>query len=199
MIAGISASTDWNRIDLRHLGALAAVAEARSVSRAAERLGYTQSAVSQQIRSLERIVGVELLVRAPGARHVELTDAGQVGGVGAHVTVRGDEALADGGGVGEQAVAGTRQLDGARAGRSHEQLDADDALQRADLLADRRLRVAEPLCRATHRARLGDGGEGSEVAQVDPVPVSRRADARDDSPTCSAWRARRCSRGCASS
>jgi DNA-binding transcriptional LysR family regulator len=52
------------------------VAEARSVSRAAERLGYTQSAVSQQIRSLERIVGVELLVRAPGARHVELTDAG---------------------------------------------------------------------------------------------------------------------------
>ena len=52
------------------------MAEARSVSRAAERLGYTQSAVSQQIRSLERIVGVELLVRAPGARHVELTDAG---------------------------------------------------------------------------------------------------------------------------
>ena len=52
------------------------MAEARSVSRAAERLGYTQSAVSQQIRALERIVGVELLVRAPGARHVELTDAG---------------------------------------------------------------------------------------------------------------------------
>jgi DNA-binding transcriptional LysR family regulator len=52
------------------------VAEARSVSRAAERLGYSQSAVSQQIRSLERIVGVELLVRTPGARHVELTDAG---------------------------------------------------------------------------------------------------------------------------
>ena len=46
------------------------------MSRAAERLGYTQSAVSQQIRSLERIVGIELLVRAPGARHVELTDAG---------------------------------------------------------------------------------------------------------------------------
>ena len=52
------------------------MAEARSISRAAERLGYTQSAVSQQIRALERIVGVELLVRAPGARHVELTDAG---------------------------------------------------------------------------------------------------------------------------
>jgi DNA-binding transcriptional LysR family regulator len=76
IIAGISASTDWTKIDLRHLSALAAVAEARSVSRAAERLGYSQSAISQQIRSLERIVGVELLVRAPGARHVELTDAG---------------------------------------------------------------------------------------------------------------------------
>jgi DNA-binding transcriptional LysR family regulator len=76
IIAPITGSTDWTRIDLRHLSALAAVAEARSISRAAERLGYTQSAVSQQIRSLERIVGVELLVRAPGARHVELTDAG---------------------------------------------------------------------------------------------------------------------------
>src|SRR4029078_7853085 len=91
MIAPITAATDWTRIDLRHLSALAAVAEARSVSRAAERLGYTQSAVSQQIRALERIVGVELLVRAPGARQVELTDVGHrlVG----HARVRREEVL----------------------------------------------------------------------------------------------------------
>src|SRR3977135_169909 len=66
----------WPGLDLRHLAALEAIAREGSVSRAAVRLGYTQSAVSQQLQALERIVGVTLVTRSPGARSVELTEAG---------------------------------------------------------------------------------------------------------------------------
>ncbi len=65
-------------LELRHLVALQAVAEARSFGRAADRLGYTQSAISQQIAMLERIVGQRLFERPGGSRPVSLTQAGQV-------------------------------------------------------------------------------------------------------------------------
>jgi molybdate transport repressor ModE-like protein len=77
MIGGIRNASDWAGLDVRHLDALVAVAQEGSVTRAAERLGYTQSAVSQQIQALERITGAELLSRVRGARGVELTEAGR--------------------------------------------------------------------------------------------------------------------------
>jgi DNA-binding transcriptional LysR family regulator len=66
----------WSALELRHLHALLAVADEGTFSRAAARLGYTQSAVSQQIGALERMVGAPLFDRPGGPRPVELTEAG---------------------------------------------------------------------------------------------------------------------------
>jgi DNA-binding transcriptional LysR family regulator len=68
----------WARLELRYLAALEAVAAEGSFRRAAERLGYTQSAVSQQIAALERTVGDRVVVRPRGRGAVTLTDAGAV-------------------------------------------------------------------------------------------------------------------------
>jgi molybdate transport repressor ModE-like protein len=68
----------WLGLELRHLVALKAVAEEGSFGRAAQKLGYTQSAISQQIATLERIVAQRLVDRPGGPRPVSLTEAGQV-------------------------------------------------------------------------------------------------------------------------
>ncbi len=70
------AGSAWHGVELRHLFALRAVAETGSFSRAAERLSYTQSAISQQIATLERMVGLALFDRPGGPRPVQLTEAG---------------------------------------------------------------------------------------------------------------------------
>lgn len=64
------------KVSLRQLEAFLLVAEEASVSRAAERMGLTQSAVSVLIRELERSIGdISLLERSP--RAVRLTAAGR--------------------------------------------------------------------------------------------------------------------------
>jgi len=63
-------------LELRQLRTFAAVAQRRSFTRAADDLHIAQQAVSQQIKALERSLGVTLLRRTP--RRVELTAEGEV-------------------------------------------------------------------------------------------------------------------------
>jgi DNA-binding transcriptional LysR family regulator len=62
-------------LDVKRMRVLREVAAQSSFSGAAEKLGYTQSAVSQQIAALEREAGVVLIERNP--RGIRLTDAGE--------------------------------------------------------------------------------------------------------------------------
>ena len=68
----------WLGVELRHFLALEAVAREGSFGKAATALGYTQSAVSQQIATLERIVGQRLVERPGGPKPVSLTEAGRL-------------------------------------------------------------------------------------------------------------------------
>ncbi|MFF1912968.1 transcriptional regulator CynR [Streptomyces sp. NPDC058239] len=62
--------------ELRHLRYLIAVAEHGNFTRAADELRISQPTLSQQIKQLERVVGVQLLDRS--GRSVRTTDAGEV-------------------------------------------------------------------------------------------------------------------------
>jgi DNA-binding transcriptional LysR family regulator len=72
------ATVSLRDVEIRHLQALAAVAAEGSFGRAADRLGFSQSAISQQIAAFERIVGLPLFDRPGGPRRVELTPLGRV-------------------------------------------------------------------------------------------------------------------------
>src|SRR5918992_637116 len=62
-------------LDVKRMRVLREVASEQSFSAAANKLGYTQSAVSQQIAALERETGTTLIERNP--RGIRLTDAGE--------------------------------------------------------------------------------------------------------------------------
>src|SRR3954454_11575426 len=63
-------------LDVRRLRVLREVALRGTVAAAADALGYTASAISQQLSALERECGSVLLERA--GRRLKLTDAGQL-------------------------------------------------------------------------------------------------------------------------
>ncbi|MEU1625070.1 LysR family transcriptional regulator [Streptomyces sp. NPDC020096] len=62
-------------LDSRHLTTFREVVRAGSYSAAARALGYTQPAVTQQMKALERAIGIPLFTRA--GRGLKLTEAGQ--------------------------------------------------------------------------------------------------------------------------
>jgi molybdate transport repressor ModE-like protein len=68
----------WVGLELRHLLTLEAIAEEGSFKAAARVLGYTPSAVSQQIAALERVVGVQVIAREQGRQALGLTEAGKI-------------------------------------------------------------------------------------------------------------------------
>ncbi len=74
-------------VDVRHLRTLAAIVEEGTFGRAADRLGYTQSSVSQQVASMERALGGSVFDRPGGPRAARLTALGEL------VHARGQELL----------------------------------------------------------------------------------------------------------
>lgn len=62
-------------VDLNRVAVFLAVAEAKSFTTAALRLGVTRSAVSQTIRRMEDRLGIALVQRT--SRSVSLTEAGE--------------------------------------------------------------------------------------------------------------------------
>lgn len=71
-------SVQLRDLELKHLVALDAVAREGTFGKAAARLGYTQSAVSQQIATLERLIGGALFDRPGGPRPVQITPLGKL-------------------------------------------------------------------------------------------------------------------------
>lgn len=77
MVRSITSPDRLLGVEFRHLAALETVAATGSFAVAARALGYTQSAISQQVALLERAAGARLLERPGGRRPVAATEAGE--------------------------------------------------------------------------------------------------------------------------
>lgn len=66
----------WPMIEVKHIRLIAAIAELGTLSGAARYLGYSQPAVTQQVRALERHLRTPVIIRSSAG--VRLTEAGEV-------------------------------------------------------------------------------------------------------------------------
>ena len=168
-------------IEVRHLQALVAVAEAGTFGKAAEALGYTQSAVSQQIAALERATGTPVFDRPGGPRPVRLTAAGEVLLEHARTvlaTLRMAEADID---------AVTTRRPGPAAGRADAERRHPDPPEPAHPLRGRATGGADRAPRGPRRRRAaGDGGAPGPRPRV--LRQARRPTARSSRAACSTTR-----------
>jgi hypothetical protein len=94
----------------------------------------------------------------------------------AHVRLRGEQAGLDRVGVAQEHRPRLGERDRPRPAGALDQAQADDPLERGDLLRDRGLRVPEPLGRPPERALVRDRLQGDQMAEVEPVPAIRLHD-----------------------
>jgi hypothetical protein len=99
-----------------------------------------------------------------------------------HVRLRGREPGDDRLGVAKEQLAGLGQRDLARAARALDELLAHDPLQGGDLLADRRLCVAERGRGAAERRLTRDCLQRDQVAELDAEPTIRFHDGKVPEP-----------------
>src|SRR2546430_12896773 len=69
---------NWQSVEIKHLRALRAIAEAGTFWAAAEALNSSLSTVSDHISDLEALTGQRLVERSRGRRTVTLTEAGRL-------------------------------------------------------------------------------------------------------------------------
>jgi DNA-binding transcriptional LysR family regulator len=153
--------------ELRHLAAMAAVADEGSFGRAAARLGYSQSTISQQIAALEKAVGGAVFDRPGGPTPVRITP------LGALVLAHGRDLLA-------KAAALAAALDRFRAGDGRVDIGTFQSVSNVILpLVVRRLREEHPGCdirlfeEETSQPKVGgldllffDGRAGADVQHL---------------------------------